>query len=149
LNFKINHSIFACSPLKSNFCIFSPNPVSTDLENKNQWRRCFTVEGVQLPTGYYLGASALTGDLSDNHDVVSIKLYELESSTDGRERVHIVPQALSFEAPRERTEDSKKSSGWSNIKIFFSIMLTMLGVAAIVVGIMSYQKNQNARKRLY
>jgi lectin, mannose-binding 2 len=95
-----------------------------------------------------LGASALTGDLSDNHDVVSIKLYELEASSDGRERVNLVPQALSFEAPRERTED-KKSSGWSNVKIFFSIMLVMMGVAVIVVGFLSYQKNQKSRKRLY
>uniref|UniRef100_A0A3B3ZXA8 L-type lectin-like domain-containing protein n=1 Tax=Periophthalmus magnuspinnatus TaxID=409849 RepID=A0A3B3ZXA8_9GOBI len=32
---------------------------------------------VRLPTGYYFGASAATGDLSDNHDIISMKLYQL------------------------------------------------------------------------
>ena len=31
-----------------------------------------------LPTGYYFGASATTGDLSDNHDIIAIKMYELD-----------------------------------------------------------------------
>lgn len=52
--------------------------VYTDLENKNQWKLCFESANVKLPTGYYLGASATTGDLSDNHDIISIKFYELE-----------------------------------------------------------------------
>lgn len=52
--------------------------VYTDLENNNQWKLCFESANVKLPTGYYLGASATTGDLSDNHDIISIKFYELE-----------------------------------------------------------------------
>ena len=38
------------------------------------------VEGVQLPTGYYFGMSAATGDLSDAHDVISVRMFELETS---------------------------------------------------------------------
>lgn len=52
--------------------------VYTDIENKNQWKECFKSAKVKLPTGYYLGASATTGDLSDNHDLLSLKFYELE-----------------------------------------------------------------------
>lgn len=52
--------------------------VSTDFENKREWKECFRVSGVELPTGYYLGASATTGDLSDNHDVSYIKFYDLD-----------------------------------------------------------------------
>ena len=41
------------------------------------------MDGVRLPTGYYFGMSATTGDLSDNHDIIAVKLYELDdSSTD-------------------------------------------------------------------
>ena len=32
-----------------------------DLDNKRAWAPCLRVEGVKLPTGYYLGASAATG----------------------------------------------------------------------------------------
>ena len=38
--------------------------VSIDINGDNRWKPCFTVDGVRLPTGYYFGASAATGDLS-------------------------------------------------------------------------------------
>lgn len=56
--------------------------MSTDLENKAAWKECFSVKGVRLPTGYYLGVSAATGDLSDNHDILSIRFYELDMPGD-------------------------------------------------------------------
>lgn len=46
--------------------------VSTDIENKNAWKECFTVNGVHLPTRYYFGMSAATGDLSG---IVTIASY--------------------------------------------------------------------------
>lgn len=51
--------------------------VSTDIDNRNEWKQCFQVSGVLLPTGYFFGASAETGDLSDNHDIQSFKFYEI------------------------------------------------------------------------
>lgn len=56
--------------------------VSTDIDNKAAWAECFQVKGVKLPTGYYFGVSATTGDLSDKHDVLSIRLYELDQDDD-------------------------------------------------------------------
>lgn len=58
------------------------NSVSTDIENRAAWKECFSVSGVKLPTGYYFGVSGTTGDLSDNHDVISIRLYELDLPED-------------------------------------------------------------------
>lgn len=69
--------------------------VMTDLENKNEWKLCFESPNVKLPTGYYFGASATTGDLSDNHDIISFKFYELEPLTD-------VSAAHIFTAPNLR-----------------------------------------------
>lgn len=51
--------------------------LSTDIENRNEWKECFKVAGVRLPTGYYFGASAETGDLSDNHDIMTFRFYEV------------------------------------------------------------------------
>jgi len=44
--------------------------LSHDLQNKRAWAPCFTLDGVKLPTGYYFGMSATTGDLSDAHDII-------------------------------------------------------------------------------
>lgn len=53
--------------------------VMTDLENKAVWKPCFSVDGVELPSGYYFGFSAATGDLSDNHEILAVRLYEVDS----------------------------------------------------------------------
>lgn len=41
-----------------------PLQVMVDVEDKNEWRSCIDIGGVRLPTGYFFGASAATGDLS-------------------------------------------------------------------------------------
>lgn len=56
--------------------------MSTDIDNKAGWKPCLTVDGVRLPTGYFFGMSAETGDLSDSHDIISVKLYELDVAGD-------------------------------------------------------------------
>lgn len=56
--------------------------MSTDIENRAAWKECLRVEDVILPTGYHLGLSATTGDLSDNHDIISVRLFELDLPND-------------------------------------------------------------------
>ncbi|XP_075232076.1 vesicular integral-membrane protein VIP36 [Lycorma delicatula] len=126
--------------------------VSTDIENKAVWKECFVVKGIKLPTGYYFGVSAATGDLSDNHDIMSIRLYELDMPgdvKDDEDRTNIIPSASFYEPPRERIEDPKPSM--SGVKTFFLMLLAAIGLIVIViVGVMMYQKHQeNARKRFY
>lgn len=38
--------------------------IMVDVDDKNDWKECIDIGGVRLPTGYYFGASAATGDLS-------------------------------------------------------------------------------------
>ncbi|XP_010773694.1 VIP36-like protein, partial [Notothenia coriiceps] len=48
-----------------------------DVDGKQEWKDCADVTGFRLPPGYFFGASSATGDLSDNHDIISMKLYQL------------------------------------------------------------------------
>ncbi|KAF7279883.1 hypothetical protein GWI33_006644 [Rhynchophorus ferrugineus] len=124
--------------------------VSTDIENKAAWKECFKVQGVQLPTGYYIGASATTGDLSDNHDLISLRFFELDLPDDKEEdRSNIIPSAKYFEEPREHIEDPKPST--SGIKIFLYVLFGLIFLVVLaVVGIMFYQKRtERNRKRFY
>ena len=42
----------------------SPCQVMTNINGNQDWKTCFTVGEVDLPTGYYFGFSATTGDLA-------------------------------------------------------------------------------------
>lgn len=75
---RITHTFCA----NSFFFFFCHNEVLTDIANKLGWKQCFQVNEVKLPTGYYIGISATTGDLSDNHDILSIRLFELDQPDD-------------------------------------------------------------------
>jgi len=125
--------------------------VSTDIDNKAGWKPCFEVDGVRLPTNYYFGMSATTGDLSDNHDIIAVKLYELDTPNEIEEdRSNIEPAAQSFEAPREHMDDPKTQS-MGGVKLFLLMLFGVLGVfVCVVIGIIFYQKHQEqSRKRFY
>lgn len=127
--------------------------VSTDFANKAAWKECFSVKDIKLPTGYYFGISATTGDLSDNHDILSIRLFELDLPDDPRDqedRSNILPSAAFYESPREHVDDPKQSA-LSRIMFFLLMLLGALAIiACIVIAIMWYQKHQeNSRKRFY
>lgn len=145
--------------------------VSTDLENRNEWKNCFVVNNVELPTGYFFGLSATTGDLSDNHDIHSFKFFDIDTNLsvsikvahnldvievnffqipqhdEIMQRTNIIPNAKTFEPPREHKEDPKP--GMSNAKIFFILLCVVIVTAAVAIFAISYFKDRNARKRFY
>uniref|UniRef100_T1ISH8 L-type lectin-like domain-containing protein n=1 Tax=Strigamia maritima TaxID=126957 RepID=T1ISH8_STRMM len=125
--------------------------VLTDIENKAAWKECFSVKGVYLPTGYYFGVSAATGELTDNHDVINIKLYELDVDPEVQteDRSNIVPSASFFAPPRDHVDDPKVPP-MSGLKLFAIVLCALIGViVCVVVGIIVFQKQQEtSRKRI-
>src|SRR5437870_5617645 len=121
----------------------------TDVHDKKVWDLCFTVPGVSLPTGYYFGASALTGDLSDNHDIVSVKMFELDiprshaapkfgevvsgQTATEEDRSNIVPKAQNYAAPRDHIPDV----GASGLKRTILAVFALAGAGtAVVCGVL-------------
>ncbi|XP_012860562.2 VIP36-like protein [Echinops telfairi] len=88
--------------------------IMVDIDGKHEWRDCIEVPGVRLPRGYYFGTSSITGDLSDNHDVVSLKLFELTvERTPEEERLHrdvFLPSVDNMKLP-----DSKPRGTWETV----------------------------------
>jgi len=56
--------------------------VEMNVKGNGQWDECFDVQDVTLPTGYFFGASASTGDLADNHDIISIQVEDAPEPTE-------------------------------------------------------------------
>ncbi|XP_050437446.1 vesicular integral-membrane protein VIP36 [Adelges cooleyi] len=120
--------------------------VMTDLEDKAVWKPCFTVEGVELPTGYYFGFTAATGDLSDNHEILAVRLYEVDSDPADalKDYSKIIPSAKKYSAPREHIEDNK-NPGWSGLKIFFVVIFVIIAIGALIVGGVWYWEYQQSQ----
>ena len=75
--------------------------VKVDPDGSGDFKKtCFEVDGVKLPTGLYVGFTSATGDLTDNHDVVSFKIWQLDSKTDAGQRHDMKPEVLNL-APKE------------------------------------------------
>lgn len=59
--------------------------VTYKLESAKEWSSCFEVPKITLPKGYHFGFSAATGDLADDHDIMSITVTDLQSSQYSKE----------------------------------------------------------------
>lgn len=133
--------------------------MSTDVEQKGMWKECYTVDEVHLPTGYYFGFSAATGDLSDAHDIISVRLYQLDAEMDyarAEERRSIVPFAKYAEEERPHIEDAKPSpvsqASRKFLRVLGYIILGAILVVALGFGGMlawNYWGNRDRRKRFY
>lgn len=48
-----------------------------DAKNSNEWESCVTIPRLNLPAGWlsksYIGVTATTGQLADNHDIIYLK----------------------------------------------------------------------------
>ncbi|KAH9814907.1 legume-like lectin family-domain-containing protein [Melampsora americana] len=68
------------------------------------WSHCFTIFDIALPIRPYVAFSALTGDLADTHDIVSVYASQ----------IHYQPEPLKFTPTAQPRVQQVKSSGvWS------------------------------------
>ncbi|OQD75285.1 hypothetical protein PENDEC_c007G01944 [Penicillium decumbens] len=80
-------------PTKLRLTYFQDKSLTLDLQYKTEdsWTNCFTLNAdetnIAIPSVAYLGLSAETGELSDNHDIISLKaenLYSLNRNAGSR-----------------------------------------------------------------
>ncbi|XP_046858583.1 vesicular integral-membrane protein VIP36-like [Xenia sp. Carnegie-2017] len=85
----------------------------TDIDSDGEWKACLQVSGIRLPTSYFIGLSAATGNLADNHDIVGLKFYELEVEKDEQtvrstENTDDIVPFVKAEPVKEPVENSPK-----------------------------------------
>ncbi|CAJ1068757.1 VIP36-like protein isoform X1 [Xyrichtys novacula] len=124
--------------------------VMVDVDGKQQWKDCADITGLRLPDGYFFGASSATGDLSDNHDIISMKLYQLTvEQTPGEEEEEEVT-IPSVDNMKQFQVDIQEE-GMSGVQLFFTILFSIMGLGVLaVVGLVVYGRwKENRRKRFY
>ncbi|OXB53185.1 hypothetical protein ASZ78_009280 [Callipepla squamata] len=125
--------------------------VLIDIDGKQEWRDCIDVPGVRLPRGYYFGTSSVTGDLSDNHDIISLKLYQLTvertPEEERRDKEVYLPVVDNLKLPGMEAPLEPMSGLALFLIVFFSLVAI---VFAIVIGVIVYNKwQEQSRKHFY
>lgn len=124
-------------------------------KGRDTWEKCFVVEGIDLKGPNYgkIGFSAQTGELSENHELISSKVYkfkkppktfeELQYIMSGKEIPEEVrARSASYGKPESISKKQGGSWGWFFVKFLLFIM-------AIVGGYVGYSlyRAQKTRKR--
>ncbi|KAJ8414094.1 hypothetical protein AAFF_G00066920 [Aldrovandia affinis] len=126
--------------------------VMVNIDGKQDWRDCFDMPGVRLPQGYFFGASSVTGDLSDNHDLISLKLYQLtvqrsrQEEEEAEEEI-MIPSVDNMELRSVEIEEE----GMSGITLFFTVLFSLLGcfLLAVIAFVLYSRWTDKRRKRFY
>lgn len=124
--------------------------IKTDIENSGIWRDCISVKGVYLPTHYHFGITAATGDLSDNHDILAIKMRMLSPTLYEGQKPGDLPRA-DYNIPNTDRSFEQQQSGMSSLRKLFVIVCVFAGIAAVAgFGYFLYiSKKSSSRKRFY
>ncbi|QDS74719.1 hypothetical protein FKW77_000743 [Venturia effusa] len=115
-------------PTKLRLTYFADKSLVLDLQYKseNVWENCFSLGDVKIPSVAYLGFSAETGELSDDHDIISVRTKNLWAPASG--------------ATGEGKDKSKAGTSWKKGKTnegeheswaWFFVKFIMFGFAVV------------------
>lgn len=121
-------------PTKAKLTYFQDRSLRLELQYKkeDQWELCFeTLEPPSIPSVAYLGFSAETGELSDNHDIISINtknLYDTNSHKNKEKDAHPKPGAGKSRPGKgpgilDRKRKSEGSWSWFFVKCFLALFV--------------------------
>ncbi|GAA5977319.1 hypothetical protein JCM11641_000063 [Rhodosporidiobolus odoratus] len=98
----------------------------------DEWTTCFAIEGLELPSNPFLGFSALTGDVSDAHDIISITTSNV---------AYHPPAGSSSGKPPPR----RGVPGASFFSALFSFLKWVLLLVVVVAGVIAFRGRRAAR----
>ncbi|RDW90416.1 legume-like lectin family protein [Aspergillus mulundensis] len=113
-------------PTKARLTYFQDKSLTLDLQYKSEgtWTNCFTLTSpetnIAIPSVAYLGFSAETGELSDNHDIISVKAQNLYNVAGSKGTSGSGPPR-SADRPQRKFKKQSGSWSWFLFKVFFFI----------------------------
>lgn len=113
-------------------------------KSEDTWTNCFTLTApdtnIAIPSVAYLGLSAETGELADNHDIISLKaqnLYNIGGNT-GDNRAPSSGGPSSNKASVKPPQEEKGGWGW----FFVKALLFIVAIAGGYIGWTFYRTKQ-------
>jgi mannose-binding lectin 2 len=97
----------------------------------DQWEPCFTIPNVTIPSAAYIGFTALTGEVSDNHDIISITTNNI---------ISVPPRVFK---PSIRQQDT--TSNWFGLLFVLKLIATCAFLGVLVLVYRMYKNQSNKR----
>lgn len=133
--------------------------LSLDMDYKGQkkWQNCFVLDKITLPRSAFLGFSAKTGELTENHDLHRVQVYSLRNPpqnylelTDHDSGVKPNRDSSSSSKNKNKNKNKSTQNGGSWLGFFFKLLLVILVILLAFVGYGIYiTKNQRRKERDY
>lgn len=142
-------------PTKARLTYFQDRWLKLDLHYKNEgeWTECFNITGVVVPSAAFLGFSAHTGELSDNHDIIRVDANNLYTSEPGQsgagDDTGVGHGSASGQGSRNHDWDRKHvdhhRAGWSGMLL--KIVFILFAIGLTYIGFTVWRANQKRGSR--
>lgn len=132
---------------KAKLTYFQDKSLKLELQYKSedQWELCFeTNEPPTIPSVAYLGFSAETGELSDNHDIISVATKNLYDTT-SRESMNKPTGGKGVKDSGRYSKPKPESGSW--IWFLFKIVLFVAVLGGGYVGYTAWRTQQRRSHR--
>ncbi|KAL8888551.1 MAG: hypothetical protein Q9205_002520 [Flavoplaca limonia] len=134
------------NPTKIRLTYFQEKSLKVDLmyKSENEWTECFETGPLTLPSVAYLGFSAETGELSDNHDIISVTTSNKYINKGYNEQGTLTPADNGKRKTHGKQFNLQKETGsWK--WFFFKVVVFFGVVVGGYVGWTMYRANQRGR----
>ncbi|MCJ1364898.1 hypothetical protein MMC16_004015 [Acarospora aff. strigata] len=139
----------ASQPTKARLTYFQDTSLKLELKYKSEdeWTLCFQLGAVAIPSVAYLGFSAETGELSDNHDIIRIDTQNLYSSTqyqEGSKKPAPPPTKQGAKDYHPNTNREQHRGSWT----WFLLKIVLFGVVCVgaYVGWTMYRSSRSSSR---
>lgn len=112
------------------------------------WQKCVENELANVGSNLYIGASAQTGQIADNHDLVSIRAFDLTQHNQQQQEKHGFAAASHHHFEADMDDDDLDDGEHSSLLwVLFWIFAALLLVGAVAGFVVLFKKHQEKRRR--
>jgi lectin, mannose-binding 2 len=132
---------------KARLTYFQDQYLKLELSYKtaDEWTQCFEIPNFKVPPVAYLGFSAETGELSDNHDIITVRSHNLYRKNPGGAASNTGKDAKKDGKKAASSMTRERSSGGSWTWFLVKFVLFGLAITGAYVGFTVYRTKQRDR----
>ncbi|EAS34361.3 lectin family integral membrane protein [Coccidioides immitis RS] len=138
-------------PTKARLTYFQDKSLALDLQYKSDysWTPCFKITpsndvSIKIPSISYLGFSAETGELSDNHDIIEVNTYSIYAQSGGQSSQPANSGKKAANQGTSGTAEVKERGSW--LWTLFKFFMFLILIAGGYAGWTAYRTSQRGSR---